>query len=150
MEVCICFRRHLVHHGRFNTWFNALFARYDTRQLCCICCAAPLLGIALQITSDVNRDAENGSVASNVVEDAPEEQNQEGINEEEENQEEVGEEEEEEEEENTDNEDDVSCPDRRIDSDVVKCDIAYEEAGLLGSLRKQKKADLVEQRGGNL
>ena len=148
VEVGICFQRHLVHHGRFNTSFNALFARYDTRQPCCVYCAAPLIGIALQITSDVNGDAENGSDPSNVVGDAREEQNEEEENEEEEIQEEVGQDEEEEEEENTDDEDEVSCPDQRIDSDVVKCDIACEEAGLMGSLRMQKKADWVEQGGG--
>ena len=93
-------------------------------------------------------DAEKASDASNVVGDAPEEQNQEEENEEEENEEDVGEDEEVEEEENTDDEEDVSCQDRRIDSDLLKCDIACEEAGLLGSLRKRKKADWVEQGGG--
>ena len=132
---------------RLNTFFNALFAHYHTRQLCCVCCAAPLLCIALQITSDVNGAAKNGSDASNVVGDAREEQKKEKENEEEENQEEVGEDEEEEEEENTDDEDDVPCPDGRIDGDVVKCDIACEEAGLLGCLSKQKRADWVEQGG---
>ena len=111
VEVCLCFQRHLEPHGRFNTSFNALFARYDTCQRCCVCCAAPLLGIALQITSHVNGDANNGSDASNVVADAPEEKNQEWENEEEENQDEVREDEEEEEDENTDEEDNVPCPD---------------------------------------
>ena len=66
--------------------------------------------------SDVSRDAEKVSAASNVVGDAAAEQNQGEENEEEENQEEEEEDEEEEEEENTDDEDDVSCPDRRIDN----------------------------------
>ena len=139
VEVCLYFQRHLVHHGRFNTSFDALFVRYDTRQLCCVCCAAPLLGTALQITSNVNGDAENGSDTSNVV-GKPQrstikrrKMKRRRIKEEKEN---------------TDDEDNVSCPDQGIDSDVVKCDIACEEAGLLGSLRKQKKADWVEQGGG--
>ena len=51
----------------------------------------------------------------------------------------------EEEDENTEDADDVSCPDRRMDSELVNSDIACEEACLLGSLRKQKKADPFEQ-----
>ena len=82
VEIPICLQWHLVHHGTFDTPLNAPFARYDTRQLCCVCCAAPFLGIALQMTSDGNADAENGSDASNVVGDAPEEQSQEEENEE--------------------------------------------------------------------
>ena len=149
VDLCMCVQRHLVHHGRFNTLFNALFARYDARQLCFVCSAALLLGIALQITSDVSGDAEEVSDASNVEGDAAEEQNQDEENEEEENHEEEEGDEEEEEGENTNNEDDVSCPDRRIDSDVVKCDIACEETCLVRRLPKQRKADWNEQEGGD-
>ena len=66
VEGRICFQRHLVHHGRFNTLSNAVFARYNTLQGCCVCISASTLGIALQITSDVSEDSKNVSDASNV------------------------------------------------------------------------------------
>ena len=134
-----------MHQGGFNTLFKALFARYNTRQLCCFCSAARLLSIALQITSAGSADTEKVSDACNVEGDAAVERSREEGNEEEEKEEE---EEEDKEEKNTDHQDDPSCSERRIDSHVVKCDFACEEAFLLGSLRKQRKADWVEQGGG--